>query len=585
MISSIMISRIADHLWQSTAFAGVVWVMTLALRNNRARVRHGLWIAASCKFLIPLSLLIALGGRIEWRKAPVITQSNVFVISEVSEPFTAEVSPPFLATVAPAPSSLPAILFGIWACGFLALAWKWGREWTRMYFNVRSASPLDLGLSVPVRSSAARFEPGVFGVFRPVLLLPDGIFDRLTPAQLKTVIAHELCHVRHRDNLIAAMHMFVETVFWFHPLVWWIGTRMVEEREQACDEEVLSTTNEPKAYAEGILSVCKLYVESPLTCVSGVTGGSNLKHRIEAIMSNRLALKLTFGRKLFLAAAAVSAASVTLFIGFAKAQSQAPQKFEVASIRPCQPGQGPVGFRTAPGRFRVVCFPAEGLVGTAYIAYGDAGGGTIYAREGISGGPAWFKSDQYDVEAKAEGNPAGSIMAGPMLRALLEDRFKLKLHRETKEIPVYELTVAKNGFKLKPLPAGSCTQVDPFAPTPEGSQRCNWAGYQPNGMELRAATLDQLADHLTHLIALDRPVINRTGIAGIFDFRLSFTRDETMPRPAVFAGDSPAEPAPQNPAGPSIFTAMQEQFGLKLNPAKGPGTYLVIDSVERPTEN
>ncbi len=86
---------------------------------------------------------------------------------------------------------------------------------------------------------AGRLEPGVFGILRPVLLLPEGITDRLTPAQLEAVIAHELCHVRRRDNLTAAIHMVVETVFWFHPLVWWIRARLVEERERACDEEVL----------------------------------------------------------------------------------------------------------------------------------------------------------------------------------------------------------------------------------------------------------------------------------------------------------------------------------------------------------
>src|SRR5581483_6219205 len=113
----------------------------------------------------------------------------------------------------------------------------------------------------------------------PVLLLPANLFDRLTPGQLHAVIEHELCHVRHRDNLVAALHMFVETVFWFHPMVWWIGKRMVAERERACDEEVLRLGSAPRAYAEGILNVCKSYLPSPLDCASGITG-SDLKKRI-----------------------------------------------------------------------------------------------------------------------------------------------------------------------------------------------------------------------------------------------------------------------------------------------------------------
>ena len=95
-------------------------------------------------------------------------------------------------------------------------------------------------------------EPGVFGVVRPALLLPASLFERLTPGQLNAVIAHELYHVRRRDNLVAAFHMFVETVFWFHPMVWWIGRRMVEERERACDDAVLSMGSEPRVYAEAV---------------------------------------------------------------------------------------------------------------------------------------------------------------------------------------------------------------------------------------------------------------------------------------------------------------------------------------------
>src|SRR3954467_4860022 len=112
--------------------------------------------------------------------------------------------------------------------------------------------------------------------------------------------------------------MIAEAVFWFHPLVWWIGARLVEERERACDEEVLRLGSEPQIYAEGILNVCKLYVESPLVCVSGVTG-SNLKKRIEAIMSNHKGHALTRARKLLLAGAGVVALAGPLVIGVGQA--------------------------------------------------------------------------------------------------------------------------------------------------------------------------------------------------------------------------------------------------------------------------
>ena len=117
-----------------------------------------------------------------------------------------------------------------------------------------------------------------------MLLWPDGISKYLDDAHLEAILAHEIWHVRYRDNLAAAMHMVVEAVFWFHPIVWWLGARLVEERERACDEGVLSMGSTPHVYAEGILKTCEFCVESSLACVSGVTG-ADLRKRIVHIMS------------------------------------------------------------------------------------------------------------------------------------------------------------------------------------------------------------------------------------------------------------------------------------------------------------
>src|ERR1700726_2039745 len=147
----------------------------------------------------------------------------------------------------------------------------------------------------------------------PILLVPQGITEHLTPDQLEPVLAHERGHVRRRDNLTAGIHMVAEALFWFHPLVWWIGARLVDERERACDEDVLRIFGAPQAYAEGILSVCKRYVETPLACVSGV-GGSNLRTRIEAIMANRVGIKLNMPRRLILAGAALTTVTLPLAV-------------------------------------------------------------------------------------------------------------------------------------------------------------------------------------------------------------------------------------------------------------------------------
>jgi beta-lactamase regulating signal transducer with metallopeptidase domain len=323
------LSPLANHLWQSTLFTGIAGLLTLALGNNRARVRHWVWLVASWKFLIPFSVLISFGGQIHWRTAPQTTQSSLsLVMDEVSQPFTVPVASPLpMSAPPPVVSPIPALLWTIWACGFLGISCSWWIRWRRIRAAVRAGSPVHLEIPIRVVSSTLPLEPGVFGVFRPVVLLPEGILDRLTAAQLKGVISHELCHVHHRGNLMAAIHMFVETVFWFHPLVWWIGKRMVEERERACDEEVLQLGSEPRVYAEGILNVCKLYVESPLACMSGVTG-PDLKRRIEVIMANRVGHRLNRAKKLLLASAGIVVLAGPVAIGVShatamKAQSQA----------------------------------------------------------------------------------------------------------------------------------------------------------------------------------------------------------------------------------------------------------------------
>src|SRR5206468_12897617 len=178
-------------------------------------------------------------------------------------------------------------------------------------------------------------EPAVFVIRIPVLVLPEAIGERLTPDQLKAVLLHELCHVRRRDNLAAAMYMVAETVFWFYPLVRWIGKRLIDERERACDEEVLRLGNEPLVYAEGILHVCKSYFESPLHCASGVTG-SDLKQRVRAILAGCIEYDLSFAKKALLAMAGSAAVAVPIALGLLTApaihaQSEPRPKFQVAS--------------------------------------------------------------------------------------------------------------------------------------------------------------------------------------------------------------------------------------------------------------
>ena len=205
---------------------------------------------------------------------------------------------------------------------------------------MRQGNLLSLAVPIRVMSCPKRLEPGVFGIFKPVLLVPEGITDRLSPAHLQAVVEHEMCHVRRRDNLATAIQMTVETLFWFHPLIWWIRLRLIEEQERACDEEVLRLGSDPQIYAESILKICELYLASPLICVAGITG-SNLKKRIEAIMTNRITHQLNQTRKVLLAAAGMLAIAGPVILGVLSAppfQAQS-QKLAVAAPSAVLPSQ------------------------------------------------------------------------------------------------------------------------------------------------------------------------------------------------------------------------------------------------------
>src|SRR6266446_2473651 len=313
-----MIGEFTNHVWQSTVFAVAAGLLTVAFRKNGAQVRHWLWFSASFKFLAPFALLMTLGSHLQWAPAAQKIATRIaapavsFTMMQISQPFP-ETLPPALST-RDTRNWVPLSILGVWACGFASVALIRFRGWLRIRAAVHASTTIDVPATVEVRSSPGLLEPGVAGLVRPILLLPAGIAGRLTPPQLEAVLAHELCHVRRRDNLFASIHMIVEAMFWFHPLVWWIGAKLVEERERACDEEVLSLGSEPHVYAEGIVNVCKLYVESPLVCVSGVTG-SNLKKRIEAIMTNPIVLRLNFVKKLALAVAGIAALVVPIAVG------------------------------------------------------------------------------------------------------------------------------------------------------------------------------------------------------------------------------------------------------------------------------
>jgi bla regulator protein BlaR1 len=560
-MTSADLSPLANHLWQSTVFAGAMWVLALVLRQNRAAVRYWLWLAASVKFLLPFSWLVSAGTELARRTAPAIAAPQwSLAVERISQPFILPAAAP-QAVATPVVNPLAAVVLGVWFCGIAAGIVFWFRCWRQMRAARLAATPLPLDLPVPVFSSSMRLEPGVFGICRPVLLLPEGIAARLNPPQLEMVIAHELCHIRRRDNLTGALHMVVETLFWFHPLVWWIRSQLLEERERACDEAIIQSGTEPQVYAEGILKVCQYYLESPLACASGITG-ADLKKRIVSIMAGRVGCRLNFSRKLLLTATAVLAVAGPFLSGVihtAQVHAQSPTTsisqpvFEVASVRRSAPpparGDGlfaaiPVGIDTEPGKLTARNETLKNLIKAAWGV-----------KEYQISGPEWLNSERYDIVAKAA-KPVGEVQLRRMLQPLLAERFRLTLHRDRKEFTLYALSVDKNGPKI----TKSSDEVDPNINMGRGR------------FTAQRASLAQFADLLS--LQTDRPVVDRTGLVGNYDITLIWAPDVNSGR------DDASDPMP------AIFTAVREQLGLKLQASKEPLEVLIIDHAEKvPIEN
>ena len=259
--------------------------------------------------------------------------------------------------------------------------------------------------------------------------------------------------------------------------------------------------------------------------------------------------------------------------------------FEVATIKQNTAVQGRSRLGDPPGgRFVAIRINLRTLIGAAYQGNPPTGQ--------LSGGPSWIDSDLWDIEAKApEGSvPPGTTFGFPpkmvlMLQSLLEERFQLKLHRETRESAVYDLTIAKGGSKLNlsedqtpPAMPGNGAPLQPGT-IPRGAMK------MVNGdFEASALSFGDFSKALATLY-LHRPVNDKTDLKGLYDIKLRWTPDPSIGAPVGPGG--PVVPAPPSgdPAGPDIFTAIQEQLGLKLESAKGPVEFLVIGSAQKPSQN
>ncbi|WP_158787136.1 M56 family metallopeptidase [Granulicella sp. L46] len=620
---------LANHLWQSTVFALAVGFVAFLLRRHEARIRYSLWLIASAKFLIPFSLLVAVGGRLPHPQY-VGSQTAIYsVLDSVGQPFT-QASVPQVPSQRLMSSSkltsfewIPMAVAMVWLSGVAVVLLVWITRWKRIFKVLQNAKKVESGVEVELLRelegsigaqgidllvSHELLEPGIFGVLRPVLIWPAGLSVRLEDDEMRAIMAHEVVHRNRMDNLTAALHMVVEAIFWFHPLVWWIEHRLIEEREQACDEAVVGIVKQPASYAEGLLKACRFCVESPLLCNSGITG-ADLNRRLQKIMTSR-AQKLNRNRKLGLALVGSCAVLGPVMFGMMLFNPSYAQilhangprpSFEVATIKPSKSDEMPsMLWDRRDGRMSATHISLRALIKSAYNIRAPLD-------DQLVGGPAWLDRDTFDVEAKADASTVASMnklglmdslqQFQLMLQSLLEERCQLKLNATMKQLPAYGLVVAKGGPKLKtvevpdevassrmppppPPPPPPAKGAAPTISQPKGGPFPGINQTGPNQVTGTAVRMSWLANWLmTQEPDGDRLVVDQTGLRGNYDFVLNGVSVKSLSAPP---GATPPQP---DELTVSMFTALQGQLGLRVIPIKAPMEVLVIERVDKPSIN
>ena len=343
---------VANHLWQSTLISLLALGAAASLRRAPAVTRYLVWLIALFKFALPSALIFLLAAQAGVDLSSLSLPRHQFESSALNvSPLLSPVSSP---AAAPAPAAEPAAsepgtfgavsaaaapesggrLYGaltcVWLAGCALLGLSSLRKSRGLSAAIRRGEELTRGREAEaLRSVRAWFgmrrevrlvvtpavsEPGVWGVWRPIVLLPEGVAERLDDGELQAVFMHELSHVERWDNLAGVFQRALCCLFWFHPVVWLIGRRLLAEREQACDDMVVRRGGGAAVYAKGIAKVCRYCLGWEVAGLAKATG-SDLRQRIERIISNRAGQRTSAAQVLTLAALAAGVLTLSLASG------------------------------------------------------------------------------------------------------------------------------------------------------------------------------------------------------------------------------------------------------------------------------
>jgi uncharacterized protein (TIGR03435 family) len=514
-----------------TVIAALALAAARFARNSRAAARHVLLAAGfAVILLLPLASIVAPSVPIE---VPIAAQVGLVSFPRETLPEVRSADVPVGAGAVITPEvprprgpSLPALIVASWIAGAAIFMLPVAAGLWQIRTIRRSGLPWHPGRPVvdPLAHEAgirrpvglllheSMAGPMTCGILRPAIVLPMDV-QTWAAEDLRRAIIHELEHVRRADWVTHCLARLVCAVYWFHPLVWAAWRQLTLEAERACDDAVLVTmarnagADASTAYADQLVVLAERLSAASHQPQLAMANRADLTTRVVSVLDSRQARGRAGALSVAIASAAVALLVTTISplrivagaqSASAKAtadRSAAPsadtQKFDVVSIRPCasepptSPGQrsSQGGFPVAsPGRFTFECGTVERLISTAYVQNGERltnQAARIGDIEWLKNVPGWVRSEKYTIEAKAEGAPDRTVMLGPMLRALLEDRFKLKVHRATDEAAMYNMTVAKGGLKIQPIGEDGCIKYDPDNPPSRDEMMALTAGPKP----------------------------------------------------------------------------------------------------------
>ena len=614
-MAAIGLAALLNTIWYAAAVVALTWVALRYLRRVNAATRYWIWTAVLV-FLVLLPFLPALMSQLKAAEAAPAAAAPLATVPSVPQALQHLAPVTITLDSTPGPNHWPLFLLGVWIviAGWQFLLLLRGvvsvkRLKARGKVAPAAGLPVQPRRKLQVLASDEINSPVAVGYIHPAVILPTELPASFEEGEMQDVLLHELAHLARYDDWLNLASRMLGAILVLHPLAAIVLRQIEREREMACDDFVVTHTGSARNYARSLARLHDLHSETGTRLLAPALLGRkvSLADRIESLLGRGR----KFSARPSLAKLGASAFLLILLLGagglipgwiaIAQTEGTSRPSFEVASIKPAKSGTRGSSLQTPPGRFVATNLTAKMLIA---FAYNYKGSGIALEENRILGGPGWINSEKFDVEAKVKDSLVNEEekkrpfnvwidQIRLMVQTMLAERFKLKVSFETKELPIYALVVATHGPKLTKseiLPLGPLGAKRPEAGHgPALNIRFSRGAVQLSG---KGVSMGFLAKALSGRADVDdRDIVDQTGLKDRYDFSLRWTPEATG-RP-MFRGQGPMAggngaptmgtvPAP-SPSGPSIFTALQEELGLKLKPAKGPVQVLIVDHIEPPT--